>query len=96
MRSCHSKDMALSRAEFERSLKVLWAGKTYRTDGERYVLKEAGRQAAISLKELPARQLSGLLKLSRFQVTIELTGYDAAQEAAFLAAFDQTFQRGGG
>ena len=92
----YEKDMATSRPEFFRNLDIALQGMDYAIDGDRVTMGADGRTVEISLSPLPARVLSALLRLERWQVRIALEGYGAADERAFMERFDQVFQRGGG
>ncbi len=52
--------------------------------------------AEITFQQQPTVVLGGLMKLPRAEVNIGLTALNETARARFLAAFDQTFQRGGG
>ena len=92
----YEKDMATSRSEFFRNLAIALEGMDYVVEGDRVRVDGEERQVGIVLSALPARVLSPLLKLERWKVTIVLDGFPAAAEQAFMARFDQVFQRGGG
>ncbi len=90
------KDMTTSRGEFFRNLAAALRGIDYQVDGDMIVAAEPGRRIDISLSPLPARILSPLLRLERWKVTLAFTGYSRDDHDAFMAKFDQAFQRGGG
>ncbi len=90
------KDMALSRAEFLRSLEVVMQGLDYRVDGAVVTAGSADRGITITMEPLPPRRLSGLLAMPRAEVRISFHGYDESEQAAFMGTFDRAFQRGGG
>jgi hypothetical protein len=51
---------------------------------------------SIRFEAIEPAVLGGLMRLPRARVTLDLGPLDANGRRAFLAAFDQTFQRGGG
>jgi hypothetical protein len=88
------KDMSLSAAEFFRDLpRALPAG--YRVDGRCVTFVDGLRRAEIAVVEEGERRIAALA-LPRIKVRIELAGFDGAEAAAFLARFEQAYQRGGG
>jgi len=88
------KDMSLSAAEFFRDVpRALPPG--YRVDGRRVTVVDGPRRAEIAVVEEGERRIAALA-LPRIRVRIELAGFDAAEAAAFMARFDQAYQRGGG
>ena len=89
------KLMSLSAEEFRRSLAVLAAEATRGADG-RYEILVADGSVSVGFEELPAAILGGSLALPRARVTLTFDGLTGEAEAAFLARFDRTFQRGGG
>ncbi|MGI9413917.1 MAG: hypothetical protein ACR2PM_09615 [Hyphomicrobiales bacterium] len=90
------KDMALSKREFFRSLKIAMDGADYTVDGDAVQAGTKDQGITISLEPLPERVLSALVKLERWRVTISISGYDEQAETAFMTRFDRAFQRGGG
>jgi hypothetical protein len=90
------KDMALTQQEFFRDIGRAMTGLDYRVEGQQVLSGGPGRGITIALSDLPPRRLSALMVLPRCAVTISFQGYDEAERQAFLAAFDQAFQRGGG
>ena len=90
------KDMALTRAEFLRSMEVVMQGLDYRVDGAVVTAGSADRGIRITMDPLPPRRLSGLLSMPRAQVHISFHGYDQSEQAEFLTTFDRALQRGGG
>jgi hypothetical protein len=90
------KDMALTRAEFLRSLDVAMQGLDYRVEANVVTAGSADRGITITVKPLPSRRLSGLLSLPRAEVRISFHGYDEPAQAEFLGSFERAFQRGGG
>ena len=90
------KDMALSKREFERSVKIAMDGMDYTLHGDTLTSGTDDHGIKIQLEPLPARVLSALIKLERWRVTISISGYDESAEADFMTRFDRAFQRGGG
>lgn len=90
------KDMALTPADFRRGLAVAMGGRDYAVEGDRVSTGNEDRGVSITLRPLPARRLGGLLKLDHCEVTIDFTGYDEGERAAFLHTFERAYQRGGG
>ena len=90
------KDLATSRKEFFRNLDVALHGMEHRIDGDHIIVAEGAQRIDLTLSPLPPRQLSPLLKLERWHLTISFSGQDAGQREAFLNRFDLAFQRGGG
>lgn len=91
-----TKEMALTAADFRRSLAILFRDREVVFEGERAVLTEDGRSLAIDFQAREPRVLGKLMVLPRASVTIAFTGYDSAAADAFLAEFDRVFQRAGG
>ena len=51
---------------------------------------------SIRFEAIEPAVLGGLMRLPRARVTLDLGSLDGDARQAFLAIFDQTFQRGGG
>ena len=92
----YEKDMALSKGEFLRSIKIAMDGVDYTVDGNTVTTGTNDKGIKILLEPLPARILSALIKLERWRVNISISGYDEEAEAEFMTRFDRAFQRGGG
>ncbi|MDH3581060.1 MAG: hypothetical protein OEM91_10610 [Hyphomicrobiales bacterium] len=90
------KVMALTLADFHRSLVTLAPGLALRDGQTEIEIDIGGAGVSITFEEQQETMLGGLLALPRARVTLELDGLDNAQRAAFLARFDRAFQRGGG
>lgn len=90
------KIMALDLAEFQRSLRTLAPDLPAPPDASRVALADGRNTVAITFEALPAATLGGLLALPRARVTLAFGGHTPEQRTAFLARFDQAFQRGGG
>lgn len=52
--------------------------------------------AVISFKELPDRQVTGLLSLPQFEVSIDFSDVSPSAQQSFVDRFDLAFRRGGG
>ena len=90
------KLMALTLAEFHRSLKTL-APDVALEDAQTKILIPANQaEVQIVYEPLEKATLGGLLALPRARVTLHLGELGKAQRHAFLMAFDKAFQRGGG
>lgn len=87
--------MAISRADFMRTLARLAPDALVSSDGSMVEVRYQQTNVNIALNEKPAWTLASL-KLSRLDVEIECVECSAAQQQAFIAAFEQAFQRGGG
>ena len=89
------KTMSISRADFERSLKILAPDARLDSNGRAEVSVEAGT-VTLGFEALPQATLGGLLALPQAKVTLQLTGLDPAHRDDFMTSFDRAFQRGGG
>ncbi|MGC2857195.1 hypothetical protein ACM64Y_17130 [Novispirillum sp. DQ9] len=95
------KDMALTPAEFRRSLPGALRGLDWRldsTDGGGDIAHVATADGTITIRcaPLPPRRLTALLSMPRCLVTLDLGALAEAARAPFLTRFDRAFQRGGG
>ena len=90
------KLMALTLAEFHRSLKTLTPDITVEETQSEFVIPVDQSQVRIIFAPLETEILGGLLALPRAKVTLHLGKLDKSQRQAFLMAFDKAFQRGGG
>ena len=90
------KDLATSRSEFFRNLGVALRGMDHKIDGDLITVGKGKKRIDLQLSPLPHRQLSPLLKLERWKLTLEFTGYSDTQREEFMNRFDLAFQRGGG
>ncbi|OAN54571.1 hypothetical protein A6A04_11630 [Paramagnetospirillum marisnigri] len=88
---------SLSPEEFRRHLPLALRGLDHAWVSESEVTVAArGCRVAIHVEELPPLALSEVLSLPRCRIRLEFSGDDPAAWAAFLAAYDRAFQRGGG
>ena len=60
------------------------------------IVNGQNQKIEMKLSQLPHRVLSGLLKVERWKLEMEFTGYSQEEYDQFLARFDQAFRRGGG
>lgn len=89
------KTMALTRAEFETSLRVI-LGPSAPIGGPLVRVTLTSGTVGIHFEPLPGVCLGGLLELPRARVTLEFAGVDSSARDDFLRRFDFAFQRGGG
>lgn len=90
------KVMALTLADFHRSLATLAPGIALRDGQTGIEIDVGGTSVSITFEEQQDATLGGLLALPRARVTLTLDGLDEAARTAFLIRFDRAFQRGGG
>jgi hypothetical protein len=90
------KLMALTLAEFHRSLKTLAPNMVLADDQTEIVIPADRSEVRIVYEPLESATLGGLLALPRARVTLHLGGLDKTRRQAFLKVFDKAFQRGGG
>jgi len=90
------KLMAMTLAEFHRSLKTLVPGISLQSDQTLISFETDGKPVSIEFVAREGVTLGGLLALPRARVTIELERLDREERERFLARFDRAFQRGGG
>ncbi len=90
------KIMSLTLADFHRSVRVLAPDLTPGHGQTEVVVPDGAASVRITYEPLESTTLGGLLALPRARVTISHDSGDPGLRAAFLARFDQAFQRGGG
>ena len=90
------KDMTTTRREFYRNLATVLHDLDHTTTGDETTITSNGKTITIAIHRLPARALSPLMKLERWQVKIRFDSHTEQQRKTFLARFDKAFQRGGG
>lgn len=90
-----TKDMALTRKAFFNTLPRALDSSGYRVDGDTVTLEGEGRKLVISFSEKPTMKLGGFA-VPRADVTLEFSGYDAAEAETALKRFERYFHRGGG
>lgn len=92
----HEKDLATSRPEFFRNLAIALKGMDHEINGGHITVGKGTKTIAMQLTPLPPRVLSPLLKLERWNLTMQFNGHTNETRDEFLAIFDQAFRRGGG
>lgn len=90
------KIMSLTLADFHRSVRALAPSLTIGQGQTEFVIPDGKSAVRVVYEPLESTTLGGLLALPQARVTIHHGSSDAAEHAAFLARFDQAFQRGGG
>lgn len=91
--------MSITRAEFETGLRRLTGAAPATTVEGHYLLAGIGpgdQAVRCAFEPLPDAVLGGLMRMPRVKVTLDLAALPDAARPAFIAAFDRTFQRGGG
>lgn len=90
------KEMAYTHADFFRLLPKALATDAYTVTGSHVVMEgSGGRRLEITLGPEGERRIA-LLRMPATKVTLTFTGYPATEAEAALAAFDRSYQRGGG
>jgi hypothetical protein len=89
------KDMAITHADFFRSLQPLLEGEDHQLRVDGVTLRRAGGRISIRLGPERMRAL-GNFRLPRTRVTLEFRDLPPDEVASFLAQFDTRFRRGGG
>ncbi len=89
------KEMAITHADFLRTLPRALDGREHTVDGNRMVVEDGPRRLEITLSETTERRIA-LLALPVTRVRLEFSGYTGAEVAAAVALFDRAFRRGGG
>lgn len=87
--------MALTHAEFLRSLPSAAPGMENRVHGSEIELSAPPRRVVISLGPEQCRRL-GALALPDTEVRLRFEGFSHQERQAFLERFDLAFRRGGG
>lgn len=90
------KEMALTRADFDRGLASAMQGLDYRRDGDRLVVGGPDGGLSVAFEAMPPRKLGLSFVLPRARITIAFDKLDASAAEAFLLQFDRAYQRGGG
>lgn len=95
----YTKDMGLTRTEFERTLPKAIKGQIELVqndkDQSKVQIMDGYRRATIQYRLLPTRIL-GSLRLPRLRVDIGMSGFSHASSQAFIERFDRLFLRMGG
>ncbi len=89
------KEMALTDAEFFRTLPRALGTDAFEVDGNRVRLAAGGRTLEIVLSG-ESRRCLGALALPVTRVRLEYRGYTEDEAAAAMGLFDRAYQRGGG
>lgn len=87
--------MALTHAEFFRSLAAALAGRLYVVQHQGVVISEDGRCVAVTLSNEEGRPI-GALRLPVTRAEFVFSGYTRADAEAFMEHLSRYFQRGGG
>jgi len=90
-----TKEMALTHADFFRSIGNAFDDGGYRREDTKIIAEDDGRRLEISLGPEGTRRI-GLLSVPATPVTLTFTGYTTGQRAETMARFDRAFQRAGG
>jgi len=90
-----SREMGLTRAEFERSLPPAVSPSTYRVEGREYLVQHPEGSVRIRLGETRERRIAALT-LPVTPVEFRFEGLDGEARRRFMERFDRYFQRGGG
>jgi hypothetical protein len=90
------KLMALTLPDFHRSLKALAPDAAIGASQTALSLPVEGGRVKIEFTALEKEVLGGLLAMPRARVILTFDGTGKQVRTAFLARFDQAFQRGGG
>jgi hypothetical protein len=88
-------EMTMTRAEFRRLLPAAVNHVSFVEEDGAFVHREGARGWRISLKSLPHLRL-GLIRLERYQLDFDFSGYSAGEIEDFMARFEMYFRRGGG
>jgi len=94
-RDTQVRRMALTHAEFLRTLPRAAPGMDCRIQGTEIELAAPPRRVRITLGPEHTRTL-GALALPETEIHLRWEGFSPAERAAFLARFDLAFRRGGG
>lgn len=89
------KEMAVTHADFFRSLPNALDGEIFRVEGARVTVEGRAGTWTIDLGPEGKRRIA-LLALPKTPVTLTFHGYSDGQREEALARFERAFQRGGG
>ena len=87
--------MSISHHDFFRLLPLALSDMPFTRHGNRVEARRAGRCVEIDVGPESKRRL-GALELPITRISINLSGFGAEEEAAFLERFDLAYRRGGG
>ncbi len=90
-----SKDMQLTRPEFEKRLPNALDGYDWQTIPSGIEAQNGARVIYIHVTELEPRRI-GMIVLPRCRVDFSFEGFDEEQKQAFIKRFDRIYQKGGG
>ena len=90
-----TKEMAVTHADFFRTLSSVFPNRDYNVQGTIICRQWNGGTLEIKLGPESIRQIA-LLKLPQTLVTLTFTGYSEAQFIELIEQFDRGFQRAGG
>ena len=94
-RTVVTKEMAVTHADFFRTLPKALGSETFKKTDHGVVLGVGKKVLAVSLGPERVRQVAGL-KVPATDVTLSFSGYERTEIAAALRRFEQMFQKGGG
>ena len=94
-RTVVTKEMAVTHADFFRTLPKALGSETFKKTDHGVVLGAGKKVLAVSLGPERVRQVAGL-KVPATDVTLSFSGYERTEIAAALRRFEQMFQKGGG
>lgn len=89
------REMSISHEDFFRLLPGALGDMPFTRRGSRIEAGSGSRRVDIEVEPESRRRLVSL-ELPVTRVSISLSGFEPAEETAFLARFDLTYQRGGG
>ena len=90
-----TKEMAVTHADFFRTLPSVFPNRDYNVQGTTVCWQRNGGTLEIKLGPESIRQIA-LLNLPQTLVTLTFTGYSEAQCIELIEQFDKGFQRAGG
>ena len=90
-----TKEMAVTHADFFRTLPSVFPNRDYNVQGATVFRHRNGGTLEIKLGPESIRQIA-LLNLPQTLVTLTFTGYSEAQCIELIEQFDKCFQRAGG
>jgi len=89
------KEMALTHADFFRTLPQALSSSDYKKNGAKVTHENGARRLEITLGPERTRQIAKL-SIPVTDVTLKFTGYTKAERDAAMQRFDRMFQKGGG
>ncbi len=88
-------DMTTTRADFRRLLPAAVSHVPFVEEDEAYAHRAGARGWRIGMESLPQLRL-GVIRLERYRLNFDFTGYSAKEIEDFMARFEMYFRRGGG